>query len=133
MYTAATHIPYIAHSKFHFPKPFNNTHSSKRIPTITHHPFFLPLLPSMFKLLKLLAVLIYLQLLVDSVSCTLEPRECPTSSCSCQGVVDGPFCGDGRYNCKQGRLYECQGGAQACDYGVNDNCTKCNHLTCETH
>ncbi|KAH8552412.1 hypothetical protein BGW37DRAFT_488954 [Umbelopsis sp. PMI_123] len=84
----------------------------------------------MFSPLKFLAVMVCFHLFMSSVTCTLVRRQCSTSSCSCQGVVDGVFCGDGRYNCGEGRLYECQDGGRACDYGVYDSCAKCNHLTC---
>ncbi|KAI8577909.1 hypothetical protein K450DRAFT_249846 [Umbelopsis ramanniana AG] len=84
----------------------------------------------MLSSMKLLVLALCVFSLMSSVSCNLEKRQCSISSCSCQGVVDGLFCGDGRYNCKEGRLYECQNGGRACDYGVHDSCAKCNHLTC---
>ncbi|KAF5378032.1 hypothetical protein D9757_011526 [Collybiopsis confluens] len=41
------------------------------------------------------------------------------------GVKDGLFCGDGKFNCLKGYVYQCGGGGTlACVYGLRDDCPK---------
>ncbi|KAF8507388.1 hypothetical protein BU17DRAFT_57465 [Hysterangium stoloniferum] len=61
----------------------------------------------------------------------LVSRQCVATSCSCQGVPNGLFCGDGQLNCIPGHVYQCGGNGQnSCDFGIRNSCEQCGQLQC---
>ncbi|KAJ3544212.1 hypothetical protein NM208_g3177 [Fusarium decemcellulare] len=61
----------------------------------------------------------------------IMPRACKPTSCSCQGVPNGLFCGDGILGCVKGHVYQCgDDGKKSCDFGPRDSCKKCGELQC---
>lgn len=61
----------------------------------------------------------------------LKPRQCIPTECSCQGVPNGLFCGDGLLGCVEGHVYQCgDDGQKSCDFGVRESCQICGELEC---
>ncbi|KAL2105510.1 hypothetical protein VUR80DRAFT_8248 [Thermomyces stellatus] len=56
---------------------------------------------------------------------------CIPTECSCQGVPNGLFCGDGLLGCVEGHVYQCgDDGQKSCDFGVRESCQICGELEC---
>ncbi|ORZ12852.1 hypothetical protein BCR42DRAFT_420108 [Absidia repens] len=60
-----------------------------------------------------------------------EAGPCKATSCSCSGIPNGLFCGDGNLGCTKGHVYQCgSDGKNSCDFGIRNSCVKCNKLKC---
>ncbi|KAF8509737.1 hypothetical protein JB92DRAFT_2944425 [Gautieria morchelliformis] len=68
---------------------------------------------------------------VTAADSPLAKRSCVATACSCQGVPNGLFCGDGLFDCIPGHVYQCgDDGKRSCDFGIRNSCEKCGKLQC---